>query len=269
VTETTVVARHPASAIRGRSRRRGPNPSGGVVGVRDAVAIVVVAPRSFHVDVARRGCRVADKNLGIRPRMPSYVCFAGWSAQWPMPVVAVAISACLRAAFMVRARRARTHQGPDIFFDRGPYLVSSPRRPSCHPGRRADTLAAAILSALLFPRSARHRLGAVAVRRVLAHGRAAPASCATSVTRVAYLITAIFFIVHERSGGRSHCRSFHGVRATSTAVIGLALQETMGKHQGPGLAHPDRARTSRVGDWVKIDDRSRGRIGVRARHHTS
>jgi small-conductance mechanosensitive channel len=177
--------------------------------------------------------------------------FQEWSAQWPLPVVAIAILGLLFAlGFVVGAdERGRVRAG--IFFA-GTYLVSLAAIGLLHPVVGPHNWPR-VLSILLFSFSVVITSGMVLFDVVLAR-RELPRILRDLVQAVAYLITAAFVLTRSEVD----VTKVFTASVLTTAVIGLALQETLGNIVA-GLAL-QLERDFEVGDWVKIDDKVTGRI---------
>jgi len=178
-----------------------------------------------------------------------------WSAQWPLPGIAVALLGvffALRVALPV-IERGRIRAG--IFFT-GAYLVSlmatvildpaAPIDPHQHDWLR-------MVSVLLLAFAVVIASGLVLFELVLGR-REIPRILRDLVHGVAYLITAV--VVLARS--EVDVTKVFTASVLTTAVIGLALQETLGNIMA-GLAL-QLERDFEIGDWIKIDDKIVGRI---------
>src|ERR1700690_4106538 len=175
-----------------------------------------------------------------------------WSSQWPLPVVAVALLGILFALRFVVGPNERGRVKAGIFFA-GTYLIAlsalgllGPFAPGPHNWPR-------VLTILLFSFSVVLTAGLLLFDVALAR-RAYPRILRDLVHAIAYLITgAVVLTRSEVDVTRVFTAS-----VLTTAVIGLALQETLGNIMA-GLAlqlEPD----LEVGDWVRIDDKTTGRI---------
>src|SRR6185369_5190824 len=178
-----------------------------------------------------------------------------WSAQWPLPGIAaglLAIFFALRVALPV-AERGRIRAG--VFFT-GAYLLSlfaigvldpvGPIEPHRHDWLR-------VLAILLFSFAAVIASGLALFDLVLGR-REIPRILRDLVHGIAYLITAA--VVLARS--EVDVTKVFTASVLTTAVIGLALQETLGNVMA-GLAL-QLERDFDIGDWIKIDDKITGRI---------
>ncbi len=175
-----------------------------------------------------------------------------WSSQWPLPVVAVALLGILFALRFVVGPNERGRVTAGIFFA-GTYLVAlsasgllAPIAPGPHNWPR-------VLTILLFSFSVVLTAGLLLFDVVLAR-RAYPRILRDLVHAIAYLITGA--VVLTRS--EVDVTKVFTASVLTTAVIGLALQETLGNIMA-GLAlqlEPD----LEAGDWVRIDDKVTGRI---------
>jgi small-conductance mechanosensitive channel/CRP-like cAMP-binding protein len=175
-----------------------------------------------------------------------------WSSQWPLPVVAIALLGILFALRFVVGPNERGRVKAGIFFA-GTYLVSlsalgllGPIAPGPHNWPR-------VLTILLFSFSVVLTAGLLLFDVALAR-RAYPRILRDLVHAIAYLITGA--VVLTRS--EVDVTKVFTASVLTTAVIGLALQETLGNIMA-GLAlqlEPD----LEVGDWVRIDDKVTGRI---------
>jgi small-conductance mechanosensitive channel/CRP-like cAMP-binding protein len=174
-----------------------------------------------------------------------------WSAQWPLPVVAVAILGLLFALRFAVGPDERGRVRAGIFFA-GTYLASLAAIGFLHPVVGPHNWPR-VLSVLLFSFSVVIASGLMLFDVVLAR-RELPRILRDLVHAVAYLITAA--IVLTRS--EVDVTKVFTASVLTTAVIGLALQETLGNIMA-GLAL-QLERDLEVGDWVKIDDKVTGRI---------
>jgi small-conductance mechanosensitive channel/CRP-like cAMP-binding protein len=185
--------------------------------------------------------------------MPSHIA-QEWSAQWPMPAVAVALLAIFFALrFVVQAgERGRVRAG--IFFA-GAYLAVLVVLGMLHPGQPAphhhDWLR--VISYLVFSFAVVIASGLMLFDVVLAR-REIPRILRDLLQGVAYLITAVFVLTRSEV---DVTRVFTASVLT-TAVIGLALQETLGNIMA-GLAL-QLERDFDIGDWIRVDDKITGRI---------
>jgi small-conductance mechanosensitive channel/CRP-like cAMP-binding protein len=178
-----------------------------------------------------------------------------WSRQWPLPGIAVALLAiffALRVALPV-AERGRIRAG--IFFV-GAYLLSlfaigflAPLDPS--EAHHHDWLR--VLSVLLFSFGAVIASGLVLFDLVLGR-REIPRILRDLVHGIAYLITGAAVLTRSEVD----VTKVFTASVLTTAVIGLALQETLGNIMA-GLAL-QLERDFDIGDWIKIDDKITGRI---------
>jgi small-conductance mechanosensitive channel/CRP-like cAMP-binding protein len=177
--------------------------------------------------------------------------FQEWSAQRPLPVAALAILGVLSALrFVVRPEeRGRVKAG--VFFA-GAYLVCLVAIGIFHPTVGPHNWPR-VLSILLFSFSVVMTSGLVLFDVVLAR-RELPRILRDLVHGVAYLITAAFVLTRSEVD----VTKVFTASVLTTAVIGLALQETLGNIVA-GLAL-QLERDFEVGDWVKIDDKVTGRI---------
>ncbi len=178
-----------------------------------------------------------------------------WAGQMPLPVIAVAlvgVFAALRVALPV-AEKGRVRAG--IFFA-GSYLASlfaigffadpSAVDPHHHNWLR-------VLSVLLFSFAAVLASGLVLFDLILAR-REIPRIMRDLVHGVAYLVTAAAVLTRSEVD----VTKVFTASVLTTAVIGLALQETLGNIMA-GLAL-QLERDFDIGDWIKIDDKITGRI---------
>jgi len=174
-----------------------------------------------------------------------------WSAQWPLPVVAIAILGVLFALRFAVGPDERGRVKAGIFFV-GTYLVLLAAMGLLPPSSGPHNWPR-VLSILLFSFSVVITSGLLLFDVVLAR-RELPRILRDLVHSVAYLITAA--IVLTRS--EVDVTKVFTASVLTTAVIGLALQETLGNIMA-GLAL-QLERDLEVGDWVKIDDKVTGRI---------
>lgn len=178
-----------------------------------------------------------------------------WSAQWPLPVIDVALLAVFFGLrFLVPPdERGRIKAG--IFFA-GAYLVSLLALGLLHPTIAVDPQHhdwLRVLSMLLFAFAAVIAAGLILFDVALAR-RELPRILRDVIHGIAYLVVGA--IVLTRS--EVDVTKVFTASVLTTAVIGLALQETLGNIVA-GLAL-QLERDLEVGDWVKIDDKITGRI---------
>lgn len=174
-----------------------------------------------------------------------------WSAQWPLPVVAIAILGLLFALRFVVGADERSRVRAGIFFA-GAYLISLVAIGFFHPVAGPHNWPR-VLSVLLFSFSVVVAAGLVLFDVALAR-REPPRILRDLVHAFAYLITAAFILTRSEVD----VTKVFTASVLTTAVIGLALQETLGNIMA-GLAL-QLERDLEVGDWVKIDDKITGRI---------
>ena len=174
-----------------------------------------------------------------------------WSAQWPLPVVAIAILGVLFALRFAVGPDERGRVKAGIFVV-GTYLVLLAAMGLLPPSSGPHNWPR-VLAILLFSFSVVITSGLLLFDVVLAR-RELPRILRDLVHSVAYLITAA--IVLTRS--EVDVTKVFTASVLTTAVIGLALQETLGNIMA-GLAL-QLERDLEVGDWVKIDDKVTGRI---------
>jgi small-conductance mechanosensitive channel len=177
-----------------------------------------------------------------------------WSSQGPLPFIAIALLALL---FLLRfvvpaAEMGRVKAG--IFFT-GVYLASlvglGVFNPPVPPPTHHDWLR--LLSVLLFSFSAVITAGLLLFDVVLVR-REIPRILRDLVQGIAYLITAALVLTRSEVD----VTKVFTASVLTTAVIGLALQETLG-NVAAGLAL-QLERDFEVGDWITLDDRITGRI---------
>jgi small-conductance mechanosensitive channel len=177
-----------------------------------------------------------------------------WSSQGPLPFIAIALLALL---FLLRfvvpaAEVGRAKAG--IFFT-GAYLVSLAAVGIIHPAvpsaAHHDWLR--LLSVLLFSFAAVITSGLLLFDVVLVR-REIPRILRDLLHGIAYLITAAVILTRSEVD----VTKVFTASVLTTAVIGLALQETLGNVMA-GLAL-QLERDFEVGDWISLDDRISGRI---------
>jgi small-conductance mechanosensitive channel len=177
-----------------------------------------------------------------------------WSSQGPLPIVGIALLALLSLLrFVVPAAEAgRVKAG--IFFT-GAYLISVVAVILLHPPVPAPTHHdwVRLLPVLLFSFAAVIAAGLLLFDVVLVR-REIPRIVRDLLQGIAYLITAA--VVLTRS--EVDVTKVFTASVLTTAVIGLALQETLG-NVAAGLAL-QLERDFEVGDWITLDDRITGRI---------
>ncbi len=186
-------------------------------------------------------------------RLPSHLAHE-WSAQGALPVIAVAL---LPILFLLRlvvpgSERGRVKAG--IFFA-GSYLVCLVALAVFHPatpgGAHHDWLR--MLPVLLFSFAAVIVCGLLLFDVVLVR-REIPRILRDIMQGIAYLITAL--VVLTRS--EVDVTKVFTASVLTTAVIGLALQETLGNVMA-GLAL-QLERDLEIGDWISLDDKIAGQI---------
>ncbi len=187
-----------------------------------------------------------------------------WTGQWPLPGVAVALVGvflALRVALPV-AERGRVRAG--ILFC-GAYLsllfaMSLLAEPGADDPHHHDWLR--VLSFLLFSFAAVIASGLVVFDLVLAR-REVPRIMRDLIHGVGYLATAALVLTRSQVD----VTKVFTASVLTTAVIGLALQETLGNVMA-GLAL-QLERDFDIGDWIKIDDKHHRPHprGPLARHH--
>jgi small-conductance mechanosensitive channel/CRP-like cAMP-binding protein len=177
-----------------------------------------------------------------------------WSAQGSLPVIAVAL---LTVLFLLRLIVPATERGrvkAGIFFT-GTYLVSlvvlAVFHPPVPPAAHHDWLR--LLSVLLFSFAAVIVSGLLLFDVVLVR-REIPRILRDLLQGVAYLITAALVLTRSEVD----VTKVFTASVLTTAVIGLALQETLGNVMA-GLAL-QLERDFEIGDWISLDDRISGRI---------
>jgi small-conductance mechanosensitive channel len=177
-----------------------------------------------------------------------------WAAQWPLPAFSIAL---LCALFLLRLVVAPTERGrvkAGVFFV-GAYLVSLVAIGLGHrplpTAPHHDWLR--LLSVLLFSFSAVIAGGLLLFDVVLVR-REIPRILRDLLQGVAYLITALFVLTRSEID----VTKVFTASVLTTAVIGLALQETLGNVMA-GLAL-QLERDFEVGDWISLDERVTGRI---------
>jgi small-conductance mechanosensitive channel/CRP-like cAMP-binding protein len=178
-----------------------------------------------------------------------------WTRQWPLPGVAVVLLGIFAALRFVLPLTERGRIKAGIFFC-GAYLIAlfglgvfgptSDAGQSQHYWLRVlsflfFSLAAVIASGLVIFDFALARREIPRILRDLIHGLAYLVTAAIVLTRSDVDVTKVFT-----------------ASVLTTAVIGLALQETLGNVMA-GLAL-QLERDFDVGDWIKIDDKINGRI---------
>jgi small-conductance mechanosensitive channel/CRP-like cAMP-binding protein len=177
-----------------------------------------------------------------------------WSAQGSLPVIAIAL---LTVLFLLRFVVPATERGrvkAGIFFC-GAYLASLVAVAVFHqpvvPGAHHDWLR--LLSVLLFSFAAVIVSGLLVFDVALVR-REIPRILRDLLQGIAYLITAA--VVLTRS--EVDVTKVFTASVLTTAVIGLALQETLGNVMA-GLAL-QLERDFEVGDWISLDERISGKI---------
>src|ERR1700690_338347 len=177
-----------------------------------------------------------------------------WSSHGPLPFIAIALFAVL---FLLRfvvpsAEVGRVKAG--IFFT-GAYLVSlvalGVLHPAIPPPTHHDWLR--LVPVLLFSFAVVITAGLLLFDVVLVR-RAIPRILRDLAQGIAYLITAALVLTRSDVD----VTKVFTASVLTTAVIGLALQETLGNIVA-GLAL-QLERDFEVGDWISLDDRINGRI---------
>lgn len=182
-----------------------------------------------------------------------------WTADWPLPAVAIALIVVLAGlrAVVVPEHRGRVRVG--IFFA-GAYLVSlllvGLFFPLISPNVAASPhlYTLRVLYRLLFCFAVVLTAGMVVFDLLLGR-RPIPRILRDLCQGFAYLIAG--FLVLTRA--EVDVSKIFTASVLTTAVIGLALQETLGNVMA-GLALQVE-RDFEVGDWIKIDEKLTGRIG--------
>ncbi len=179
-----------------------------------------------------------------------------WAAAWPLPAVAIALLLVLSFLRPVvdAAERGRVKAG--IFFT-GAYLVLTTafgvlRRPMPTPAAARLVPRAGGAAALLRDR---HRRGSLLVFDVALRRRHIPRILQDLVQGIAYFIVAA--IVLTRSD--VDVTRVFTASVLTTAVLGLALQDTLGNVMA-GLAL-QLERDFEVGDWINVGDRASPLVG--------
>ncbi|HXI55122.1 MAG TPA: mechanosensitive ion channel family protein [Polyangia bacterium] len=178
-----------------------------------------------------------------------------WSGQWPLPVVAICLVAILAGLRLILPVIEGGRIRAGIFFG-GTYLISlfaigllAPEgslTPHHHYWLR-------VLSTLLFSFAAVITSGLLLFDLALAK-REVPRILRDLVHGIAYLITAALVLTRSDVD----VTKVFTASVLTTAVIGLALQETLGNIMA-GLAL-QLERDFDVGDWIRLDDKLSGRI---------
>ena len=181
-----------------------------------------------------------------------------WASDWPLPAVAIALFAVLTGLRFVVPPEERGRVRAGIFFV-GAYLVSlflvSLGAPIGADGAAATPhlLTLRILYRLLFCFAVVLATGLVTFDLVLVR-RQIPRILRDLLQGIAYLITAIGVL----SRSDVDVTKIFTASVLTTAVIGLALQETLGNVMA-GLALQIE-RDFEVGDWIRVDEKLSGRI---------
>jgi small-conductance mechanosensitive channel len=177
-----------------------------------------------------------------------------WSAQWPLPALAIGLLCGLAVLRVVvpAAERGRVKAG--IFFA-GAYLAALLAFGLFHravPGPAQHDWVR-LLAVLLFSFSGVITASLVVFDVVLVR-REIPRILRDLLSGIAYLITAVFVLTRSEVD----VTKVFTASVLTTAVIGLALQETLGNVMA-GLAL-QLERDFEVGDWISLDERVSGRI---------
>ncbi|MES1166036.1 MAG: mechanosensitive ion channel family protein [Verrucomicrobiota bacterium] len=181
-----------------------------------------------------------------------------WRADWPIPVVAVALLVVLVALRFVVAPDDRGRLRAGIFFV-GVYLASlflvSVFFPLAAAGAAVSPhhYTLRVLARLLFCFGAVLTAGLVVFDLILARRRI-PRILRDLCQGIGYLIAAFLVL----TGAEVDVTKIFTASVLTTAVIGLALQETLG-NVAAGLALQVE-RDFDVGDWIRIDERISGQI---------
>ena len=178
-----------------------------------------------------------------------------WSQQWPLPILAIVVISIFAGLRLVLppAERGRVRAG--VFFA-GAYLIALFAIGLLAP---AGSLAPhqhywlRVLSMLLFSFAVVIGSGLVLFDLILAR-REIPRILRDLVHGIAYLITAAAVLTRSDVD----VTKVFTASVLTTAVIGLALQETLGNIMA-GLAL-QLERDFDVGDWIRLDDKISGRI---------
>jgi small-conductance mechanosensitive channel/CRP-like cAMP-binding protein len=177
-----------------------------------------------------------------------------WGAAWPLPAISVALLFVLSLLRFVVPPDERGRVKAGLFFA-GAYLVAvvafgSFHRPIPAPGHH-DWLR--LLASLLFSFAAVITSGLVLFDVVLAR-RELPRILRDVIQGVAYLITAAIMLTRSEVD----VTKVFTASVLTTAVLGLALQDTLGNVVA-GLAL-QLERDFEVGDWISLEKGVMGRI---------
>ncbi len=181
-----------------------------------------------------------------------------WVSDWPLPAVAIVLLAVLLALRRVVAAADRGRLRAGVFFV-GAYLVSlfavSLFFPLASPTAPASPhlYTLRVLYRLLFCFAAVLTTGLIVFDLILARRRI-PRILRDLCQGIAYLIAG--FLVLTRS--EVDLSKIFTASVLTTAVIGLALQETLG-NVAAGLALQVE-RDFDVGDWIRVDEKISGCI---------
>ncbi len=177
-----------------------------------------------------------------------------WGNQSPLPIVAIALIPILLGLRMAvpAAEKGRARAG--IFF-LGSYLASLPVLASLGSAGAASAYhAVRVVSVAFFAFAAVIASGMLLFDVLLARRTELPRILRDLVVAFVYLV--IVFVILSRSG--VNLTSIVTTSAVLTAVIGLALQETLGNIMA-GLAL-QLENDFATGDWIRIDEKITGRI---------
>ncbi len=181
-----------------------------------------------------------------------------WISDWPLPAVALALIVVLAALRTVVATEHIGSVRAGIFFA-GAYLVSlflvSIVSPLASPGAPASAhlYTLRVLYRLLFCFACVLTAGLVVFDLLLSR-RPIPRILRDLFQGVAYLIAGFLVL----TSAEVDVSKIFTASVLTTAVIGLALQETLGNIMA-GLALQVE-RDFDVGDWIRVDEKITGRI---------
>jgi small-conductance mechanosensitive channel/CRP-like cAMP-binding protein len=181
-----------------------------------------------------------------------------WIADWPLPIVAVCFLVGLVGLRGVVAREQRGRVRTGIFFAGG-YLISLSlvslvfplRSGGAAPSAYLETLR--VLNRMLFCFAAVITIGLLVFDLLLSR-RPIPRILRDLIHGVAYLMTAFIVLTHAEVD----VTKIFTASVLTTAVIGLALQETLGNVMAGLALQIDQDFC--VGDWIRVDEKITGCI---------
>ena len=181
-----------------------------------------------------------------------------WIADWPLPLIAVGLFLVLSVLLRVLPAEHRGRVRAGLLFT-GAYLASlflvalifPVASPQARPSAHLETVR--VLNRLLFCFAAVLTAGLIAFDVLLVR-RAIPRILRDLIQGIAYLV--VGFVVLTRA--EVDVTKIFTASVLTTAVIGLALQETLGNVMAGLALQVD--SDFEVGDWIRVDEKITGCI---------